>query len=233
MISVKKPNFRVETSVPKEKQVRDAISEETLTAIFERFPEGSPAHLPLKLCCMAGLRVNEALGLAWSDIDFEKHRMFVRRQIVKIQKEHELTPREKEMVEKHLELASFSMTCSNPKYDSKRVIPLFPELEELLLRERKRQIEQKALFEETGVEYKQYFYTKATAPSYTLDYEEFIVLHKDNKKLNTTPGIRSIQRFLLITRLFYHVEIDFCNKSAFLTSCFAMRQDFNFRVSTN
>lgn len=176
MISVKKPNFRVETSVPKEKQVRDAISEETLTAIFERFPEGSPAHLPLKLCCMAGLRLNESLGLAWSDVDFEKHRIFVRRQIVKIQKGHELTAREKEAVEKHPELASFAMTCSNPKYDSKRVIPLFPELEELLLRERKRQIEQKALFEENGVEYKQYFYTKATAPSYTLDYEEFIRL---------------------------------------------------------
>ena len=49
--------------------------------IFERFPEGCSSHIPLMLGYKCGLRLGEAFGVMWSDIDFIKCTLTINRQV--------------------------------------------------------------------------------------------------------------------------------------------------------
>ena len=170
MINVKKPNIRIEGNVKKNKQKRDVINDDILEKIFQRFPEGSSAHLPLKLCLFANCRISEALGLCWDDIDFEQHCIFIRRQIQRITKNQVMTQREEELISKYPELNEATWYSSNPKYESKRIVPMCKELEELLLREKNLQKEYRRIL---GRNYIDYYYTKTEKPAFTTDFDEF------------------------------------------------------------
>ena len=52
-----------------------------ISAIFERFPEGHPCHLPLLLGYRCGLRLGEAYGLLIDDYDSKNGTLTIRRQI--------------------------------------------------------------------------------------------------------------------------------------------------------
>ena len=55
--------------------------------IFECFPEGHPAHLPLMLayhCCM---RLGEVFGLTWENVDLDTGTIFIRRQAQRYDRE--------------------------------------------------------------------------------------------------------------------------------------------------
>ena len=52
-----------------------------INAIFDRFPEGHPCHIPLLLGYRCGLRLGEAYGLCINDIDRVNKKLYVRRQI--------------------------------------------------------------------------------------------------------------------------------------------------------
>lgn len=52
-----------------------------VNAIFDRFPEGHPCHIPLLLGYRCGLRLGEVYGLYIDDIDRMNKRLYVRRQI--------------------------------------------------------------------------------------------------------------------------------------------------------
>lgn len=52
-----------------------------VNAIFDRFPEGHPCHIPLLLGYRCGLRLGEVYGLCIEDIDRKNKRLYVRRQI--------------------------------------------------------------------------------------------------------------------------------------------------------
>lgn len=102
------------TSMPSKapnKIERYVISEENMNKILERFPYGSSCHIPLLLGYWCGLRLGEAYGVAWNDIDFEKGTLFVQRQ---------MTHKEVDIV------------MAPPKYDSYRTISLPDSLLELL-----------------------------------------------------------------------------------------------------
>ena len=170
MLNVKKPNLRIESSVDKNKQKRDAIPEEILDKIKKRFPEGSAAHIPFMLCLDAGLRSAEALALTWDDIDFKKHCIYLSRQIQRRSSKQVLSAREKEVVSLHPELNNFEWYLTNPKYESKRVIPLDSELEKLLLREKEKQQQFRDML---GVKYTEYYYTKSKAPFHPESFESF------------------------------------------------------------
>ncbi len=170
MLNVTKPNIRLEATVKKNKQKRTAIPNETLDRIFERFPEGTATYIPMKLCTLAGLRRGEAFGIAWSDIDFKNHCIYVTRQLQRKTPAQELMPKEKEVVTRYPELADFHWYTTNPKYESKRIVPMTAELEEILLKEKEKQDFFRKML---GKKYIQYYYTKSTKPVIATNFKDF------------------------------------------------------------
>lgn len=81
--------------------------------IMKRFPEFHPSHIVLNLGYRLGLRLGEAFGLLWEDIDFERMTVSVNRQI---QYDDELK----------------CWYFTEPKYDSFRTIAMDPALATLL-----------------------------------------------------------------------------------------------------
>lgn len=177
MRKVKKPNTRIEAAVKKNKQKRDAIPDDIIQKILKRFPEGTSTYIPMKLCILAGLRRGEAFGVCWDDIDFNNHCIYVTRQLQRRVPLQDLTPREKEIIRTYPELEEFGWYTTNPKYESKRVIPMVPELEEILLREKEKQAFFKAML---GPKYIQYHYTKSSEPVKPTDYKSFNERKGDN-----------------------------------------------------
>lgn len=177
MLNISMPNTRLESTVKKNKQMRSAISDEVLDRIFERFPEGTATYIPMKLCILAGLRRGEAFGISWDDVDFKNHCIYVTRQLQRKTPAQELMPREKEVVSKHPELDGFHWYTTNPKYESKRVVPMTAELEEILLKEKEKQSFFRKML---GNKYKQYYYTKSTKPVIHTDFRSFNESMSDN-----------------------------------------------------
>ena len=57
------------------------IPKERMDEIFERFPEGTPSHIPLMIGYRCGLRLGEAYALLWDDIDLDSKTLTVSRQV--------------------------------------------------------------------------------------------------------------------------------------------------------
>jgi integrase len=85
-------------------------SEAQIARLVASSPE--PYNLVFALCAYAGLRIGEARGLVWGDIDFDKGTLTVRRQL-------QLVP-------------GGGQQAVRPKYDSYRTVPLPQELTTLL-----------------------------------------------------------------------------------------------------
>lgn len=125
MLYVKLPSTRAKPAIPSRSEPHIYIDKGMIEKIFERFPEGSSAHIPLMLGYKCGLRLGEAFGLVWSDIDFEKGTLAVNRQVQwqSGSKEH----------------GNGYWYFSEPKYNSFRTISLDNALIDLLKREKQRQ----------------------------------------------------------------------------------------------
>ncbi len=115
--------------------VREPVPKFVLDKIFERFPEGSPAHIPLMLALHCGLRLGEAFGLTWEYVDLAYGVIYVEQQVQWINKisQWQIVP---------------------PKYDSKRRVKLDAVMWELLKREKKRQMSSR---QQLGQNYQQVF----------------------------------------------------------------------------
>jgi len=74
---VKMPRFE------REAKERYIIQPNEFKRIIERFPEGSPYHIPLMIGYYTGMRISEAFALTWNDIDLENRTINVSRQAVK------------------------------------------------------------------------------------------------------------------------------------------------------
>lgn len=125
MTYVKLPSTRAKPAIPSRSEPHIYISKDMINKIFERFPEGSSAHIPLMLGYKCGLRLGEAFGVMWSDIDFIKCTLTINRQVQWQggSKEH----------------GKGYWYFSEPKYNSFRTIALDSSLIELLEREKQRQ----------------------------------------------------------------------------------------------
>lgn len=125
MTYVKLPSTRAKPAIPSRSEPHIYISKDMINKIFERFPEGSSAHIPLMLGYKCGLRLGEAFGVMWSDIDFIKCTLTINRQVQWQggSKEH----------------GKGYWYFSEPKYNSFRTIALDSSLIELLVREKQRQ----------------------------------------------------------------------------------------------
>lgn len=125
MTYVKLPSTRAKPAIPSRSEPHIYISKDMINKIFERFPEGSSAHIPLMLGYKCGLRLGEAFGVMWSDIDFIKCTLTINRQVQWQggSKEH----------------GKGYWYFSEPKYNAFRTIALDSSLIELLEREKQRQ----------------------------------------------------------------------------------------------
>ena len=95
--------------------------------ILDRFPEGTSAHIPIQLGYRCGLRIGEAFGIFWDDVDLDVGKLSINRQI---------------QWSKDDQLWYFT----EPKYDSFRTIDLDDSIVELLRREKERQVKAAAYF---------------------------------------------------------------------------------------
>jgi len=100
-----------------------------INKIFERFPEGHPAHIPLMLGYRCGLRLGEVFAITWDCVHWENGQIHINKQ-----------------VQWNSEKQWWFFT--KPKFNSTRTIDLDNGLLELLKRERKRQDAGKAMYEE-------------------------------------------------------------------------------------
>ena len=107
---------------------------ETMNKILERFPEGHPSHLPLVLGHRCGLRLGEAFGLVWEDIDLHNKTLSVNRQV---QWHSNKTVGRGGNRRGKADYGYWYF--SEPKYRSYRIIDLDDETCELLKREKERQ----------------------------------------------------------------------------------------------
>lgn len=75
---VRYPKFKHKKSEANER----VITHEEIKEILERFPEGSPHHIPIVIAYHTGLRIGEVMGLTWQDIDLEKNTLDVNKIII-------------------------------------------------------------------------------------------------------------------------------------------------------
>ena len=150
-------NPRLEPNVIKRHQSRNAIDRETMKKIYERYPKGTNEHLSLKLLELTGMRLGEAFALDWKDISFDNHCIYVVRQIQRKTSAFQPSTREAELMEEFPRLKSFQWYISNPKYESRRAIPMPAELEQLLKEEFECQEANRMKYDTM---YKKYYYTR-------------------------------------------------------------------------
>lgn len=164
MDAYKKPNLRANPpKVVKNGQVRDVISKEILAEIYERFPKGTHHYLILKIAELTGMRRNEIMGLAFEDIDWENRLIYLSRQVMVLDRDAELFPYEKDVVSQYPMLEGLRYVARDPKYDSKRVVPIPEELYHLILEKKEEQELNAVLY---GSDYKNYWYTRQYAPQF-------------------------------------------------------------------
>jgi integrase len=139
-LKLKLPSEDAETDVPTRYSVRRALSFEEWSSIIQRFPKGSSAFIPLLLGYRCGLRLGEAFGLTWDDIDFAQGTLTICRQV-----QCTRDPKTEKETEWYL---------TYPKYKSIRTISL----DQLTLSVLKEHCEQQCQDEkELGPNYTRYF----------------------------------------------------------------------------
>ena len=120
VMNVKIPSIRANPDVPTRTNPNVFIPKEKIDEIFSRFPEGTSTFIPMQIGYRCGLRLGEAFGLLWDDIDLEHHQIHVRRQI-------------------QWDNKAGQWYFTNPKYESCRDIEFDDELLGILKREKDRQ----------------------------------------------------------------------------------------------
>lgn len=129
---VKIPSKRVVSATKTRSRPHVLLSKEDMKKIFQRFPEGSSTHIPLMLGYKLGLRLGEAYGLLWDDVDLDNKTITVNRQIQWMESKDE----------------PGYWYFSPPKYDSVRTIFIDSELCKLLTEEKERQKKNRELYDE-------------------------------------------------------------------------------------
>lgn len=129
MNNVRLPSPRAKAEIPTRSAPHIYIPSERMQEIFKRFPEGASAHIPMQFGYRCGMRIGEAFGLMWSDVDFESKKLSIQRQIQWDTQQH-------------------AWYFTEPKYDSARTIDIDDELLALLSREYERQQKAQVYYED-------------------------------------------------------------------------------------
>ena len=123
------PMIRVER--PKAEKFTASFYKEDEIRLLIRLAEGDPIYIPVVLAAYYGLRRSEALGLSWDSVDFEEKIIYIRQKATEVSEGGKIKVRISEVM----------------KTDSSvRTLPLIPEVEEILLRHKARQEENRRMF---------------------------------------------------------------------------------------
>lgn len=192
------------TAVPTRSAPHAYLSRAQMQMILQRFPEGTPSHLPLMLGYHCGLRIGEAFALTWEDIDLENHMLTVNRQV-----QWHQNPRSKEAKTQqngHRAAESGYWYFTQPKYNSVRSLDINAELTDLLKREKSRQEAAESYFAERYSRY--YLDFRQTITQEPTQYPvHFICVRENGSYVNSrtmqhTSAI--IQKKLGIPEFDYH-----------------------------
>lgn len=74
--------IKVPRNAPRNVVERQIIRKDKLEEILAAFPFGHPAHMPILIAYHTGMRIGEAIGLAWECVDLEDGIVHVKQQIV-------------------------------------------------------------------------------------------------------------------------------------------------------
>ena len=116
------PMNRVERPQAK-KFVGEFYSPEELQTLLA-LTEGESIYIPIVLAAFYGLRRSEALGLSWDNIDFERKEIHICQKVMEI---------------KQKDKSKLVISDEMKTEGSRRTLPLIPDVEEILLRHRKKQ----------------------------------------------------------------------------------------------
>lgn len=78
--------IKVPKNAPRNIIKRYVITDEQFHALIEKYPFGTPFHIPFLLLYHTGMRLGEVLGLSWNDIDFVAKKINLNRQLVYLHK---------------------------------------------------------------------------------------------------------------------------------------------------
>lgn len=127
-VYVKLPSTRATPDIPTRTAPHTVFTREQLSALFQRFPEGTSSHLPLMIGYKCGLRIGEAFALTWDSVDLERRTITIDKQVQWCERDRKTgTP------------GHWYFTL--PKYDSVRTISIPFDLADLMRRERQRQLQ--------------------------------------------------------------------------------------------
>lgn len=118
---VRLPSVRAVPENPTRSSPNVFIPPEMINRIFARFPEGTSTFIPMQLGYRCGMRIGEAFGVCWDDVDFDAMTISIKRQ-----------------AQWDVEKQQWYMTA--PKYDSFRTIEMDEKLGEILQREHEKQL---------------------------------------------------------------------------------------------
>lgn len=139
------------TAIPTRQAPHIYLKKEQLAIIFERFPLGSSAHIPLMIGLHCGLRLGEAFALTWDDIDFAQKKISVTKQIQ--WRQNNRTEDEKKATNGKTSLECGCWYFASTKYKSDRVIEMDNELYSLLYSEKEKQDKARIYFGERFTRY--------------------------------------------------------------------------------
>ncbi len=164
------------TTVATRKAPHVYLSPEQLGVIFNRFPIGHPAHLPLMVGLHCGLRLGETFALTWNDIDFMNRTISINKQI-----QWRQFPRTVE--QRHSTNGQSLAECgcwyfSSTKYQSDRIIEMDEELYHLLSVEKDRQVRASEYYADR---YHRYYVSDRREISHTTTSQEihFVFVRED------------------------------------------------------
>lgn len=131
--------------VPTRSAPHHYIPPETMKKIFEKFSEGSPIYLPLRLAYECGLRLGEVYGLCWEDIDFNNKTISINRQVQWMQ-DKERDNLDKVQNNGTAECGKGYWYFCPPKYKSYRQIEISDNLANMLFKEQAKQTRAKEYY---------------------------------------------------------------------------------------
>jgi integrase len=134
---------------------REYITDEEFQKIMERYPEGTNGHVALILAYRCGLRLGETFGLTWDDINLEKRRLEVNRQV-----QWKASKKTIKGHDRRNKKPKGYWYYKPPKYSSYRTIYLDEHTAELLAREKQIQAKDR---ENLGEHYVRYYTEKELA----------------------------------------------------------------------
>ncbi len=143
------------TSIPTRQSPHVYLTKEQLNTIFDRFPLGSSSYLPLILGLHCGLRLGEAFALTWEDIDLDKRKISVNKQIQ--WRQFKRTDEQKKNNNGRNTEDCGCWYYASTKYKSDRVLEMDEELYRLLSAEKTKQDNARAYF---GERYPLYYETE-------------------------------------------------------------------------